>query len=104
MGFLDYFDLEHSGVAYAYEFLCEDSEFNCSELFKETAGDRTSRIKHFYIYRLDIPITRTSSRVLLVLHFFLAALASRERYLNCYYRYSLRSHKRLYRQTNKHNR
>lgn len=49
MGFLNCFNLEHCGVAYAYEFLCEDSEFNCSELFEETTGDRTSCIKHFYL-------------------------------------------------------
>lgn len=44
MGFLICFSLEHCGVAYAYELLCEDSECNRSEIFEETAGERASYI------------------------------------------------------------
>lgn len=113
MGFLICFNLEHCGVAYAYELLCEDSECNCSKLCEETTGNRTSCIKHIYINRLD----RYVNKMLICsacIALFLAALASRNfgiiyipegPFQSCYYSLNLRSHKSFYRfQIYKHNR
>ncbi|PNY17993.1 vacuole membrane protein 1-like, partial [Trifolium pratense] len=44
VGFLFYFNLEYCGVAHAHELLCEDSKFNRTDISKETAGERASRI------------------------------------------------------------
>lgn len=44
MGFLICFDVEHSGLAHAYELLRQDCECYCSEVSEETAGQRGSCI------------------------------------------------------------
>lgn len=38
VGFLFCINLEHSGLAYAIQLLCQDCECNCSEVSEETAG------------------------------------------------------------------
>lgn len=51
MGFLFYFNLEYCGVAHAHELLYQDSEFNCTDTFEETAGKRGSCINQKIRFR-----------------------------------------------------
>jgi hypothetical protein len=51
VGFLFYFNLEYRGVAHAHELLYQDSEFNGTDVFEETAGKRASCINQKIRFR-----------------------------------------------------